>query len=53
MPLWDFELMNYWKDVPLSQKNKQNLYINYLKDYNYKKSLHELSENTKSISNPI
>lgn len=36
MPLWDFELIDYWKNVPLIQKKKQNLYIDYLKDYNYK-----------------
>ena len=34
MPLWDFELMNYWKNVHLVKRDKTC--INYLKDYNYK-----------------
>lgn len=36
MPLWDFELMDFWQKIPLNQKNQQKLYIDYLKDYNYK-----------------
>ncbi len=36
MPLWDFELMDFWKKVPLYQKNQQTLYIDYLNYYDYK-----------------
>ena len=29
MPLWDFELIDYWKNVPLHQRIKQRLYMDY------------------------
>ena len=35
MPLWDFELVDYWKSISLDQKKNQSLYIEYLKKYNY------------------
>jgi hypothetical protein len=28
--------MDFWKKIPLQQKNQQKLYMDYLKDYNYR-----------------
>lgn len=35
LPLWDTEMMNFWKRVPIPYKLNQRLYIQYLKEYNY------------------
>ncbi len=35
MPLWDFELVDYWKSASLDEKKNQSLYVEYLKKYNY------------------
>jgi asparagine synthase (glutamine-hydrolysing) len=36
LPLWDGELTKFWATVPLNQRLKQSLFIDYLDDFNYK-----------------
>ena len=36
MPLWNGELMNLYKEIPLKFQINQRLYISYLKNWNYK-----------------
>lgn len=36
LPLWDSQLMDFWESVPYELKVDQKLYIDYLKQYNYK-----------------
>ena len=35
LPLWDGELTKFWATVPLNQRLKQSLFIDYLEDFNY------------------
>ena len=35
LPLWDKKLVNFFMDISLHEKLEQNLFKNYLKDYNY------------------
>jgi len=36
LPFWHDEMMAFWSTVPYKFKRNQNLYINYLRKYNYK-----------------
>lgn len=36
LPLWDPDFMDFWRDCPVEYKIDQSLYIEYLKQYNYK-----------------
>ncbi len=35
MPLWDPDLMDFWESMPFDWKLKQDLYLEYLKNYNF------------------
>ena len=46
LPFWDRRLMDFWSQVPMSQKLDQALHISYLKHYNYRGVFDQLrSEN--------
>ena len=34
LPLWDKEVINFWKDIPLDQKINQKLYKTTLEELN-------------------
>ncbi|MBF0187803.1 MAG: asparagine synthase [Magnetococcales bacterium] len=36
LPLWDFEAVRFWRDIPLPLKYGQSLYRTYLHRYDYK-----------------
>lgn len=36
LPLWENELLDFWRTVPIEQKIKQRLFIKYITQYNYK-----------------
>ncbi len=36
LPLWDGEFVKFWTKVPKKFRYKQNLYLSYLKQWNYK-----------------
>jgi asparagine synthase (glutamine-hydrolysing) len=36
LPLWDNELLDFWRTVPIEHKIKQRLFVKYLTQYNYK-----------------
>mgnify|MGYP001227752541 CR=1 FL=1 len=36
LPLWDAELVKFWKIVPLKLRLRQSLYVRYLEKFNYR-----------------
>ena len=42
MPLWDIEIVNFFKKMNLNQKKNQNFYLNYLRVKNFKKVFNKL-----------
>jgi asparagine synthase (glutamine-hydrolysing) len=49
MPLWDREYMDFWADVPVSEKHGQNLYREVLHQLNWGNVWREIPVNAKTI----
>lgn len=43
LPLWQKEYLDFWRNVPVERKLGQNLYLSYLRKYNYKNLFKEFS----------
>jgi asparagine synthase (glutamine-hydrolysing) len=50
LPLWDCDYLDFWKDVEIEKKIKQNLYVRTLKSYNWCGTWDKIDINPYSIS---